>query len=605
MKEFAPGDNGGHGVRTRLPFVEALADCEKARGDRDPDRLGGARERLEKLMTNKCTRCRNRGRSYLNRADGPYEACRKAYRALLDECGVGGSSECVDCGAQRALSLEHPNPDTKERYKNGKTVDLSKLSYRVPTAITSTHAAKQATVIDCPSASRCTKQLSKSKQTTMFSEFFCQKSARTAWAWAGLVLYLSHAVYRSFVKYRINNWYANFYDVLQSGVAEAASGDQYSGDPEDAGPMRQMRQRVWLLLVDFVLIVLPNLAIHPLSKMARNFWTFSWRTALVRAYLERWKTSSAFSAVEGAAQRVHEDTRLFASGIGGIVMLAIDAVVTLLTFVPILHGLGHTILPPGQSAEDMQQSWLVSAVLVAAVVGTAVTVLIGRRLVFYEIALQRVESTFRTLLVWLESSPEHIIANLNSEEWHPPHAAPTPSCSTLTGATTPDASTWSEGGADTQQALMRPFRRTLHALWAVQARLFVLLCAVSAWLSCFDEAAVVAPLLLAAPLVFADDPLQRITLGTLVQFSNVCGHVFGALSTVANSYPELNAFAAVVVRLREFESAQRAASEADAALLQPQQPGVAMVAVQTASEEVETAEAETRSPGARSDDRRV
>lgn len=438
----------------------------------------------------------------------------------------------------------------------------------------------------------------------MFSEFFCQKNTRTVWAWAGLVLYLSHAGYRSFVKYRINDWYATFYDVLQTGAVEAASGDQDSGDAEEAGTMRQMRQRVWDLLVDFVMIVLPNLLVHPLLKMARNFWTLSWRTALVKNYLGRWKTGSVSSAIEGAAQRVHEDARLFTAGVGGIVMLAIDAVVTLFTFVPVLHGLGHKILPPGQSAEDMQQSWLVSAVVTTAVVGTAVTVLIGRRLVFYEIAVQRIEATLRTLLVWLESDINLILVNLKSEdEDDARYTAPTPSASEASdvSAVTGTAQGWFE----TQEALMRPFERTINALWAVQTRLFALLCAVSAWLSCFDEAAVVAPFLLAAPQVFADDPLQRITLGTLMQFSNVCGHVFNALSTVANSYPELNAFAAVVVRLREFERAQRAATEGDVVLLQPRQTGVEMVAVQPASGEAAAAEAQTRSPGSRSGDTRV
>ena len=129
IKEFAPGDNGNHGVRTRLPFMEALADYHKARGDRDVDRLGEARAQLEKLMTKMCARCRDAHVRSQNRADGPYEACKQAYRDLLAECGVDGVAECADCGAQRALSLEHPDPETKERDSNGKTVCLSKFNY--------------------------------------------------------------------------------------------------------------------------------------------------------------------------------------------------------------------------------------------------------------------------------------------------------------------------------------------------------------------------------------------------------------------------------------------------------------------------------------------
>ena len=53
------------------------------------------------------------------------------------------------------------------------------------------------------------------------------------------------------------------------------------------------------------------------------------------------------------------------------------------------------------------------------------------------------------------------------------------------------------------------------------------------------------------------DPARRITLGTLVKLSNAFGRMVGAIGVVSENYAELNAFAAVVVRLREFERAQR------------------------------------------------
>ena len=47
---------------------------------------------------------------------------------------------------------------------------------------------------------------------------------------------------------------------------------------------------------------------------------------------------------------------------------------------------------------------------------------------------------------------------------------------------------------------------------------------------------IVAPYLLAAPLLFADDPSKRITLGTLVQTSNSFGKVFSSLSIVSENW---------------------------------------------------------------------
>jgi ABC-type uncharacterized transport system fused permease/ATPase subunit len=169
---------------------------------------------------------------------------------------------------------------------------------------------------------------------------------------------------------------------------------------------------------------------------------------------------------------------------------------------------------------------------------------VGRRLVSLEIGLQKVEATLRTLLVWLESAPSLISANLKSDE-HVNAAQ-------------------SRNSDANRGVILMPFRRAIAALWQVQRQLLCSLCVVNLWLSTWDEAAVLAPFFIAGPAIFADDPAQRITLGTLMQFSNVCGHVFSALSTVANAYPELNAFAAVVVRLREFEDAHCSGGQTDA-----------------------------------------
>ena len=73
--------------------------------------------------------------------------------------------------------------------------------------------------------------------------------------------------------------------------------------------------------------------------------------------------------------------------------------------------------------------------------------------------------------------------------------------------------------------------------------------------------------MLVAPLMFAEDPAQRITLGTLMKVSNAFDKVFGALAIVTENWSSVNEFRSTVRRLREFEKATYTRKRFDASLL--------------------------------------
>ena len=373
----------------------------------------------------------------------------------------------------------------------------------------------------------------------MFAEFFLSNGpyARQCRAWCGLIIYFAHAGYRTWVRWRINNWYKTFYDLVQQSAVDASSGD-VSGEG-----LASRREEIWDCLIQFLFIVGPNVVAHPLFRLIQNSWVLSWRLALVSAYLSRWKVLEGCDVVEGAAQRVSDDVRLFCNGIGGIVMIAIEAVATLVVFCPVLYDLSESVTPWGHGHDDVSKGYLLYWVVVAAAVGTVVTVAIGRRLLYFEIRVQRIEATLRTLLVWLESSPELIIANMTSEDGSVSSSRTSTSIPTVR-----------------RESVLRPFAKSTNALWSALISLYAALCGVSLWLSIFNETAMLFPYFLAGPLLFAEDPGRRITLGVLVQLSNAFEKVVTALSAMSESFPELNAFAAVVVRLREFEAAQKSAT---------------------------------------------
>jgi len=85
------------------------------------------------------------------------------------------------------------------------------------------------------------------------------------------------------------------------------------------------------------------------------------------------------------------------------------------------------------------------------------------------------------------------------------------------------------------------------------------------WLSAFDQAMIIAPYILVAPLLFAEDPAQRITLGTLVQASNSFGRVFDSLSIVSENWGGINEWRSTFVRLQQFEQQLYAARRPAAA----------------------------------------
>ena len=60
---------------------------------------------------------------------------------------------------------------------------------------------------------------------------------------------------------------------------------------------------------------------------------FRWRTATNEYYMEDWQQ---LRHIEGAAQRVHEDTMRFASTLENMGVSFINAIMTLIAFLPVL-----------------------------------------------------------------------------------------------------------------------------------------------------------------------------------------------------------------------------------------------------------------------------
>jgi peptide/bleomycin uptake transporter len=360
---------------------------------------------------------------------------------------------------------------------------------------------------------------------------------------------VAHAAFKAVVKSLLNTWYGSFYDLVQSAATDLV--DVGSGEGAECVNCEEGRAAVNEMLVRFVAIVAPGLVVHPLAKYLVSVWTYHWRVSLIRAYLDRWNPLTL--PVEGAAQRVHEDTLRFVDGIYSCVATVLDSALTLVVFIPVLLELGAQVAPPWSA--DTVDGWLVLVAVAGAVGGLGVSAFVGRHLVTLEVQNQRIEAQLRTRLVLLAETPDAVLGRpataeegrAERAEEHPDDAAtPWPalqrrSSSPISPSPIPIAPT-------------DAFAGVLYALWTNYARLFCRFIYMNVWLGLFDQTFVLAPYVLCAPLLFADDPARRITLGTLVQVSNAFGRVFDSLAVVSESWTAVNAWRSVLRRLREFEN---------------------------------------------------
>jgi peptide/bleomycin uptake transporter len=111
-------------------------------------------------------------------------------------------------------------------------------------------------------------------------------------------------------------------------------------------------------------------------------------------YVERWKQ---VRSIEGASQRIQEDTMRFAAIMEGLGVAFVDSIMTLIAFLPVLAALSvHVETIPILGAIPYP---LVFLSIVWSLFGTLLLILAGIKLPGLEFKNQRVEAAFRKELV--------------------------------------------------------------------------------------------------------------------------------------------------------------------------------------------------------------
>lgn len=202
------------------------------------------------------------------------------------------------------------------------------------------------------------------------------------WSILGSVFILFTTYFGVQVSVALNNWRRPFFDQFQ----QALTGDGSVSQADLYG-----------LILIFVQIAFISTAVYVVTRFFVSHYVFRWRTAMNDFYMERWPR---VRNIEGASQRVQEDTMRFASIMEGLGVAFVDAVMTLVAFLPILWSLSQyvTELPVVGAIPHA----LFIALLFWAAFGTGLLALVGIRLPGLEFRNQRVEAAYRKELVYGE-----------------------------------------------------------------------------------------------------------------------------------------------------------------------------------------------------------
>ncbi|MGH6972685.1 MAG: peptide antibiotic transporter SbmA [Caulobacteraceae bacterium] len=311
------------------------------------------------------------------------------------------------------------------------------------------------------------------------------------WRWSvlgsALILFVTYLQVE--VSVGINNWYGPFWNLVQAALSHTAhiTEAQYYDE-----------------LATFLWLALGAVIVGVLTQFFISHYIFRWRTAMNDYYVAAW---GRLRDIEGASQRIQEDTMRFSSTTESLGLRLINSLMTLIAFIPVLMRLSVHItrLPLIGNVPDA----LVLAAIVWSAFGTVFLAGVGVKLPGIEFRNQRVEAAYRKELVYGEDD----------------HARAQPP-------------TLRELFADVRKNY---FILYFHYVYFNVARILYL------------QIDVVFSLVVLGPSVVAG----AITFGLLNQITGAFDQVRGAFQYLVNSWTTIVELQSIYKRLRAFEAAMR------------------------------------------------
>ena len=306
------------------------------------------------------------------------------------------------------------------------------------------------------------------------------------WSWVGSFIILSSLWVQVEIDVKINEWFGVFYDMIQKALAEpnAVSIEEYFAS-----------------LFSFITLAAMYIAVYVAISFFTAHYLFRWRTSMVEWYHSVYDKARK---IEGASQRVQEDTIKFTRIMEGLGTSLIESIMILIQFIPILFGLSVGI--PIFFFGEWQYGLIVGA-LIWTIGGTVFLIVLGLilRLVGIEYDLQKQEAAYRKILVIAEDD-----GNVRPK-------------------------TIDELFDDVRKIHFLSYLRYLYFNIGRIAYL---------------QANVLSAYVFLAPAIVAG----VVTLGVMQQIIRAFGRVEGSMQYLLKAWPTIIELASVYKRLREFES---------------------------------------------------
>ncbi|ASY63900.1 Bacteroid development protein BacA [Sinorhizobium sojae CCBAU 05684] len=306
------------------------------------------------------------------------------------------------------------------------------------------------------------------------------------WSILGSALIIFNTYFSVQVSVAINAWYGPFYNLIQQALAKTA--------PVTA-------EQLYTGMLGFAGIAFVAVTVGVLNLFFVSHYIFRWRTAMNEFYVSHWPK---LRHVEGASQRVQEDTMRFSSTVERLGVGLVSSVMTLIAFLPVLFKFSEqvNVLPVVGEVPHA----LVWAAISWSIFGTVFLALVGIKLPGLEFRNQRVEAAYRKELVYGED--------------HADRADPL----TL--------------GELFQNVRRNYFRLYFHYMYFNIARIFYL------------QADNLYGTFVLVPAIVAG----KLTLGVMTQILNVFGQVRESFQYLVNSWTTIVELLSIYKRLRAFEA---------------------------------------------------
>ena len=306
------------------------------------------------------------------------------------------------------------------------------------------------------------------------------------WSWLGSFVILSSLWVQVKIDVKINEWFGKFYDMIQKALAK---------------PNAITIEEYWESLFSFISLAGLYVAVYVIISFFTAHYLFRWRAAMVEWYHSVYDKASK---IEGAAQRVQEDTIKFSRIMESLGTSLIESMMVLFQFIPILLGLSVGI--PIYFFGDWQYG-LITGALLWTLGGTIFLIALGwiLRLVGVEYDLQKKEAAYRKLLVIAE-----------------------------------------DDGSVRPKRIEELFDdvKSIHFLSYIRYLYF------NVGRMAYLQANVLSAYVFLAPAIVAG----VVTLGVMQQIIRAFGRVEGSMQYLLKAWPTIIELASVYKRLREFEA---------------------------------------------------